>query len=92
MAGSEVIDVGDMLFTTDMEHSVLLPPVDARQDGFPSFKEAKERFEREYVMKTLEMNRGNVSQAARLAQKDRKDFYAVMKKHNIDPDVYRGNG
>jgi len=29
--------------------------------------------------------KGNVAAAARLAGKDRKDFYDLMKRHHVDP-------
>ena len=57
---------------------------------FPTFREAKVEFERNYVTRALQMTDGRVAAAARLAGKDRKDFYELMKKHRIDPDEYRG--
>jgi two-component system response regulator GlrR len=55
----------------------------------PSFREAKRAFEREYVTRLLRVCRGNISQAARLAQKDRKDFYDVMRRNSINPAEFR---
>jgi two-component system response regulator GlrR len=57
---------------------------------FPPFKKAKAEFERNYVIQALRVTAGKVSAAARLAGKDRKDFYEIMKKHAIDPNDYRG--
>lgn len=58
-----------------------------------SFKEAKRKviakFEKEYVVKLLNMCGGNITQAARKAQKDRADFNKLVKKYNIAPDSYR---
>jgi two-component system response regulator GlrR len=56
---------------------------------FQSFKEAKREFEKEYISQVLRICQGNISQAARLARKDRKDFYDVMKKYGIQPETYR---
>ncbi|HXH27492.1 MAG TPA: sigma-54 dependent transcriptional regulator [Candidatus Polarisedimenticolia bacterium] len=56
---------------------------------FPIFRKAKEEFERNYVMQALRLSHGKVAGAARLAGKDRKDFYDLMRKHRIDPDDYR---
>jgi two-component system response regulator GlrR len=58
-------------------------------DGIPSFREAKRSFEREYVTRLLRLCHGNISQAARLAQKDRKDFYDVMRRNAINPPDFR---
>jgi two-component system response regulator GlrR len=55
----------------------------------PSFREAKRSFEREYVIRVLRLCHGNISRAARLAKKDRKDFYDVMRRNQIDPSEYR---
>ena len=58
-------------------------------DDLPAFREAKATFEKDYVSRALRITRGNVAAAARLAAKDRKDFYDLMKRHDIDPDDYR---
>jgi two-component system response regulator GlrR len=55
----------------------------------PSFRDAKRRFEREYVSRVLRLCNGNISRAARIAKKDRKDFYDVMHRNEIDPDDFR---
>jgi two-component system response regulator GlrR len=55
----------------------------------PSFREAKRAFEARYVQSLLRLCEGNISQAARLAQKDRKDFYDVIRRTGIDPAQYR---
>jgi two-component system response regulator GlrR len=56
---------------------------------FPTFRKAKAEFERGYVVEALRLAEGKVAVAARLAGKDRKDFYDLMKRHAIDPDDYR---
>jgi len=55
----------------------------------PSFKEAKRAFETRYVIGLLRRCGGNISRAARLAKKDRKDFYDVIRRTGIDPTEYR---
>jgi hypothetical protein len=37
----------------------------------------------------LRLCRGNISRAARIARKDRKDFYDVMRRNSIDPQQFR---
>jgi two-component system response regulator GlrR len=63
--------------------------VPVASNKFQSFREAKREFEKEYISQVLRISQGNISQAARLAKKDRKDFYDVMKKYNIQPDAFR---
>lgn len=59
------------------------------RDRAPSFKEAKRAFERRYVEGLLRRCEGNISRAARLARKDRKDFYDVLRRTGIDPSNFR---
>ncbi|MAJ61448.1 MAG: hypothetical protein CBC48_16750 [bacterium TMED88] len=55
----------------------------------PSFKEAKRAFETRYVESLLRRCSGNISRAARLAKKDRKDFYDVIRRTGVDPTQFR---
>jgi len=55
----------------------------------PSFKEAKRAFETRYVEGLLRRCSGNISRAARLAKKDRKDFYDVIRRTGVDPTRFR---
>jgi two-component system response regulator GlrR len=54
-----------------------------------SFKEAKRAFETRYVIGLLRRCSGNISHAARLAKKDRKDFYDVIRRTGIEPSDFR---
>lgn len=58
-----------------------------------SFREAKsrviERFERAYISAALGRHAGNIAMAARAAQKHRRAFWALMRKHDIDAAPYR---
>jgi two-component system response regulator GlrR len=58
-------------------------------DEVPSFKEAKRTFETRYVEGLLRRCGGNISRAARLAKKDRKDFYDVIRRTGVDPAQFR---
>jgi len=53
-----------------------------------SFQRAKNRiiaeFEKSYVERALLMNHGNISRAARAAQKSRRAFWELIRKHHID--------
>lgn len=61
--------------------------------GKVSFHVAKgkliERFERAYLKASLVRHEGNIAMAARSAQKHRRAFWALIKKHQIDPNFYR---
>lgn len=59
-------------------------------DEVPSFKDAKRAFETRYVEGLLRRCSGNISRAARMAKKDRKDFYDVIRRTGVDPGRFRG--
>ncbi len=56
---------------------------------FPSFVQAREHFERDYLAKLLKITSGNVSQAARIAQRNRTEFYKLLSKHHLVAENYR---
>jgi len=56
-----------------------------------SYAEAKSRFERQYLCQLLQITSGKVSQAARLAQRNRTEFYRLLSRHNIDPAFFKAN-
>lgn len=57
----------------------------------PSFQDAKDQFERDYLAKLLKITEGNVSQAAKIAQRNRTDFYKLLKRHHLTAEGFRDN-
>ena len=55
----------------------------------PSFAEAQERFERDYLVKLLQITQGNVTHAARLARRNRTDFYKLLNRFHLEPEMFR---
>ncbi|MFC1749747.1 sigma 54-interacting transcriptional regulator [Pseudomonadota bacterium] len=53
------------------------------------FAEARARFERDYLARVLRITNGNVTQAARLAQRNRTEFYKLLNKHHLAPSVFK---
>jgi len=60
-----------------------------KQTDLPSLDEARLRFERDYIMQLLQITGGNVMQAAQIAQRERKYFYKMLDRHNIDPSLFK---
>ena len=54
-----------------------------------SLKDAKHRFELSYLIQLLHATNGNVAQAARLAKRNRTEFYKLLRRHRLDPDVFK---
>jgi two-component system response regulator GlrR len=59
------------------------------QDHLAPLKEARDAFEKDYITRLLDITRGNVSKAAKLAGKYRADFYHLLRKHNILPEEFK---
>ena len=57
-----------------------------------SFAQARERFERDYLVGLLKLTDGNVADAARLADRNRTEFYRLLQKHGLTPGLFRNDG
>ncbi|SMF36349.1 sigma 54-interacting transcriptional regulator [Pseudobacteriovorax antillogorgiicola] len=57
-----------------------------------SLADAKSEFERQYLIQVLRQAKGNVSQAARAAKRNRTDFYKLMARHNLQPAQFKAQG
>ena len=55
------------------------------------YAEAKKRFEREYLVGLLKLTDGNVADAARLADRNRTEFYRLLQKHGLTPGHFRSD-
>lgn len=55
----------------------------------PSLSQARQQFEHDYLVKVLRLTSGSVAEAALLAQRNRTDFYKLLKRHNINPERFK---
>jgi two-component system response regulator GlrR len=55
----------------------------------PSYHEARENFARDYLTTNLQATSGNVSESARLAKRNRTDFYKLLARHRVAPDDFK---
>ncbi len=51
--------------------------------------DARQRFERGYLVDLLKLADGNVADAARLADRNRTEFYRLMQKHGLTPGHFK---
>ncbi len=56
-----------------------------------TFAEAKQHFERDYLVGLLKLTDGNVADAARLADRNRTEFYRLMQKHGLTPGHFKAD-
>ncbi len=73
------------IITADQVRSVL----GDQEAMLPSFTQAREEFTRNYLSQLLQVTGGNVSQAARLAKRNRTDFYKLLSRHQLVPEHFK---
>ena len=54
-----------------------------------SFAEARAQFERDYLTQVLQITNGNVTKAARIAKRNRTEFYKLLHKHHLNPSQFK---
>lgn len=59
------------------------------EEQLVSFEEARKSFERDYLVRVLKISGGNVTQAARLAKRNRTEFYKLLQRYQLDPSVFK---
>jgi len=57
--------------------------------GVQPLEEARRRFEHDYLVRLLRITRGNVTHAARMAQRNRTDFYKLLQRHGLTPTHFK---
>jgi two-component system response regulator GlrR len=90
---ANVVEQAFALSTTPLISATLVQRALRSQPAeFPSLEEARTDFERDYLIRLLKITRGNVSHAARLADRNRTDFYKLLRRHQLDPALFKPAG
>ena len=55
----------------------------------PSYADARDQFSRDYLVRSLKSTSGNISKSARLAKRNRTDFYKLLTRYRLQPDAYK---
>jgi two-component system response regulator GlrR len=86
-----VLATGPVLGVADIDIDLATPSRDDAPQA--SFRDAKKRvvdaFERDYIERLLEAHAGNITNAARVAKKDRRALFELIRKHRIEPRRFR---
>jgi two-component system response regulator GlrR len=53
------------------------------------FDAARRNFEQSYLINLLKLTQGNVTQAAKLAQRNRTEFYRLLERHHIQANTFK---
>jgi two-component system response regulator GlrR len=59
------------------------------RESIKPLREARDEFEKEYLIRLLELCEGNVTNASKVAGKHRVDFYDLLKKHGLKTEDFR---
>lgn len=62
---------------------------DQSQRSIPPLSDAKKEFEHDYVADLLRSTQGNMAMAAKLAGRNRSDFYKIVSRHKLDVNVFK---
>ncbi|MFZ3620062.1 two-component system response regulator GlrR [Leclercia barmai] len=55
----------------------------------PTFVEARNQFELNYLRKLLQITKGNVTHAARMAGRNRTEFYKLLSRHELEANDFK---
>ncbi|AYC20144.1 Transcriptional regulatory protein GlrR [Dickeya dianthicola] len=63
--------------------------LEGENTALPTFVEARNQFELNYLRKLLQIAKGNVTQAARMAGRNRTEFYKLLARHELDANDFK---
>ena len=86
-----VIEQAVALAPTEMiPESLVRQALDAGDTALTPLDEARKAFERDYLVRILKITGGNVTKAARLAGRNRTEFYRLLERHSLEPGMFKG--
>ena len=78
------------LASTDVIPDTLVSQaIDAEDRSLTPLDEARKAFERDYLVRILKITGGNVTKAARLAGRNRTEFYRLLERHALEPSMFK---
>ena len=63
--------------------------LEGENTALPTFVEARNQFELNYLRKLLRITKGNVTHAARMAGRNRTEFYKLLSRHELDANDFK---
>jgi two-component system response regulator GlrR len=66
-----------------MTEEIVQQSLGADSIPIPSYEAARDEFLRGYLIKNLQSTEGNVARSARLAKRNRTDFYKLLSRYRI---------
>ena len=75
--------------TSVIPASLVRQALDAGDSALTPLDVARRAFERDYLARILKITAGNVTQAARLAGRNRTEFYRLLDRHALNPGMFK---
>jgi two-component system response regulator GlrR len=72
-----------------ISENLLHDAIKEHQKKISPLSEARRQFEQQYLIKLMQTTRGNVTIAARMANRNRTDFYKLLNRHHIVPSLFK---
>src|ERR671918_419342 len=69
--------------------SLIRQAIDSEDTALTPLDEARKAFERDYLVRILKITGGNVTKAARLAGRNRTEFYRLLERHSLEPGMFK---
>jgi two-component system response regulator GlrR len=89
----QLINVVDLCVTLSKTETIPLSLAQKALQDKPAqiltLKEAKNEFEKNYLISILRIANGHVANAARIAGRNRTEFYKLLNQHELDPADFR---
>jgi two-component system response regulator GlrR len=77
--------------TEVIPESLVRQALDVADTALTPLDEARKAFERDYLVRILKITGGNVTKAARLAGRNRTEFYRLLERHSLEPGMFKGS-
>lgn len=81
-----VLSTTKIISSSLVERSLRFKP-----DKLLSLNEAREQFERNYLVRLLNLTEGKIALASRLAKRNRTEFYKLLRRHGLEAAEFRNN-
>ncbi|MDC9597165.1 two-component system response regulator GlrR [Xenorhabdus anantnagensis] len=75
--------------TPVISDALVTQALEGENTALPTFVEARGQFELNYLRKLLQITKGNVTHAARMAGRNRTEFYKLLARHELEANDFK---
>jgi two-component system, NtrC family, response regulator GlrR len=84
-----VLADGPLIGPALVSRALAASATDSQTSGITPLAQARAQFERDYLVQLLKLTGGSISQAARLAGRNRTEFYRLIERHGLTSELFR---